>query len=74
MISTITSAYRGIQTAAAGFEKAATEVMKATAPDSSGDLPGAIAGTKTSEIALKANVAVFKVADKMMGELVDTIA
>lgn len=73
MISTITTTYGGLRTAAAGFEKAANNVVKATTPGSEESLPAAIVGTKTSEVAYKANIAVFKTADKMLGELLDTM-
>lgn len=74
MIDISTIASGGIRTAAAGFEKAAKNVVKAAVPDSNADLPAAIVGVKMSEFAFKANIATLNAADRMMGSLLDTIA
>jgi len=50
--------------------------MQATFPDTTGtapDLATSIVGTKTSELAVQANTAVFEAADKMFGTLLDMI-
>lgn len=82
MIDAISTSAAGLRTSANQFEKAAQKVVKATAPQveetasaSSGgdDLAGAIVDTQMSALSFKANAAVFKTGDKMMGALLDTI-
>lgn len=78
MIGALTTAVAGMQQSAQRFDKAAQDVVKATTPGTTntsgdqGDLPTAIVDSKTSELSFKANVAVFKTADKMLGALLDT--
>jgi hypothetical protein len=85
MIDAISTAAAGLRTSANQFEKAAQKVVKATTPEagetaaadpSSGgdDLASAIVDTNMSALSFKANAAVFKTGDKMMGTLLDTIA
>jgi hypothetical protein len=76
MIDAISSAAYGLKTSANQFEKAAQKVVKASAPETGAadDLPAAIVDTQTSALSFKANAAVFKTADRMMGTLLDTLA
>jgi hypothetical protein len=81
MIDAISTAATGIRSSANQFEKAAQRVVQATTPEtgqtsettSSDDLPAAIVDTKMSALSFKANAAVFKTADKMVGTLLDTL-
>lgn len=73
MTTAIGTALGGLSTSAAQFQKAAENVVKAT-EKGDGDLPTAIVDSKTSAVAYKANTAVFKTADKMMGSLLDMFA
>jgi len=75
MINALTTAAAGLQSASQRFEKAAGNVVKAASGDvnsDQGDLPTAIVDSKQSELSFKANAAVFKTADKMLGSLLDT--
>lgn len=74
MTTAITSALGGVSASAAQFDKAAKNVVKAAAPGSADDLAGAIVDTKESELSYKANLSVFKNANKMMGDLLDIMA
>jgi hypothetical protein len=86
MIAAISFAAAGLRTSAAQFAKAAERVVKVTAPatvktsqvqdagNTPDDLAAAVVDTKTSALSYKANAAVFKLADKMMGSLLDTLA
>jgi hypothetical protein len=74
MTNTIMSAIGGMHASTVQFEKAAQNVVKATSTGTDNDLSKAIVDSKTSEKSLKANVAVFKTADKMMGDLLDILA
>jgi hypothetical protein len=86
MISAISSATAGLNASAAQFASAAQRVVKATAPapvqkspmqeaaNAPDDLAAAIVDTKTAAFSYKADAAVFKIADKMMGTLLDTLA
>lgn len=75
MIDAISSAAYGLKASANRFEKAAQKVVAASAPEASmDDLPAAIVDSKTSALSFKANAAVFKTADRMMGTLLDTLA
>lgn len=79
MIDALTTAAAGLKTNANLFEKAAQNVVKATAPqtaetDGRDDLPAAIVAEKSSEIGFSACADVFKTADKMLGGLIDTVA
>lgn len=86
MINAMSNAVYGLRSSAQQFEKAAKNVVSATAPatgnaaaptsasSESGDLATAIVDTKQSALSFKASTAVFRTADKMMGELLDTIA
>lgn len=84
MISALTTAAAGLRSSVQRFDKSAADVVKAASPGTdnttsstngdTGDLPTAIVGTKESDFSFKANAAVFKTADKMMGALLDTIA
>lgn len=85
MINALSAAASGLTAAANRFEKSAQNVVRASVPqtdepDSANaeaafpqDLPAAIVDSKTSEISFRANVAVFKTADKMVGSLLDTL-
>lgn len=83
MIDAISSAASGLRTSAKQFERAAQNVVKASAPrdgdatsetgGTADDLATAVVDTKTSELSFKANAAVFKTANKMIGTLLDTI-
>jgi hypothetical protein len=86
MISAISFATAGLNASAAQFAKAAQRVVKVTAPapvktapaqEATGapdDLPAAIADAKIAAFSYKADAAVFKLADKMMGTLLNTLA
>lgn len=85
MINALSAAASGLTAAANRFEKSAQNVVRASvgqtdnpgsenmeaAPD--GDLSTTIVDTQFSALSFKANVAVFKTADKMVGSLLDTI-
>jgi flagellar hook protein FlgE len=70
MTNAISTALGGMSTSAAQFQKAAENVVNATQKGTE-DLPKAIVDSKTSAYGYKANIAVFKTADKMMGSLLD---
>ncbi len=84
MIDALSTAATGLRSSANQFEKAAQRVVKATTPEtgattaasasSDQDLPAAIVDTQTSALSFKADVALFKTADKMIGTLLDTLA
>jgi hypothetical protein len=82
MIDALSTAAAGLKSSANQFEKAAQKVVKATTPTTgdvptaapSTDLPTAIVDTKTSALSFKADAAVFRTADKMLGTLLDTLA
>jgi hypothetical protein len=84
MIDAISSVTYGLRASAKQFEKAVQNVAKASASrgqndtaetgSTSDDLATAIVDTKTSELSFKANAAVFKTANKMIGTLLDTVA
>ncbi len=74
MLDAITTAAGGIRSAVSQFEKSAQNVVKATSSGADEDLSTAIVDGKQSSLALKANVAVVKTADKMLGSLLDTLA
>jgi len=63
-----------LRNAAAGVQKAANAVVKATQPGSKEDPANAIADSTLGAFAFKANATVLKTADKMLGALLDTIA
>jgi flagellar basal body rod protein FlgC len=85
MIDALSIATGGIAASANRFEKSAQNVVRASVPqtDKQGaepatmaprpDLPTAVVETQVSALSFKANVAVFKTADKMIGTLLDTI-
>ncbi len=73
MTNAITTALGGLNSSAAQFQKAAENVVKA-AGKGTDDLPTAIVDSKMSADSYKANIAVFKTADKMMGSLLDMFA
>ncbi len=73
MTDAIGTALGGLSTSAAQFQKAAENVVKATQKGTD-DLPAAIVDSKTSAYGYKANIAVLKTADKMMGSLLDMFA
>jgi Domain of unknown function (DUF1078). len=80
VINALSTAAAGLRASATRFDKSAADVVKAATPGSTnnteeqGDLPTAIVESKENELSFKANAAVFKTADKMMGTLLDTIA
>lgn len=85
MINALSTAAAGLRTSANQFDKAAQRVVKATTPEagetasaegpaSGDDLAAALVSSKMSELSFKANTAVFKTADKMIGSLLDTVA
>jgi flagellar basal body rod protein FlgC len=74
MFDAIATASGGLRASAAQFESAAKNVVKATVPGSNQDLSAAIVDTRQSETAYKANLAVFKSTDRMMGDLLDILA
>lgn len=74
MTDAIGTALGGIQKSASLFAKSAENVVNATQPGSTEDLAKAIVDSKTTSYAFKANVAVLKTADKMLGTLLDTLA
>jgi hypothetical protein len=74
MTDAIGTALGGIQKSASQFAKSAENVVNATKPGSTEDLAKAIVDGKTTNYAFKANVAVLKTADKMLGTLLDTLA
>lgn len=81
----IYTAAAGLKTSAYQFDSAAQRVVRASVPQTgaatgleaaarqSDDLPAAIADTQTAEFAFKANTAVLKTADKMIGSLLDIL-
>lgn len=74
MSATITTALGGLRASSAQFENATKNVVKAFEPESKQDASTAIVDAKQSEVAFKANLAMFKTADKMMGDLIDITA
>jgi flagellar hook protein FlgE len=83
MIDAISSAVSGLRSSTNQFDNAAQRVVRATTPQtgetaapsaSADELPAAIVDTQMSAMSFKANAAVFKTANKMMGSLLDTIA
>lgn len=74
MTDAIGTALGGIQNSASQFAKAAGNVVNAAKPGSTEDMAKAIVDSKTTNYAFKANVAVLKTADKMLGNLLDTLA
>jgi hypothetical protein len=74
MTDAIGTALGGVQKSASQFAKAAENVVNATKPGSTEDLAKAIVDSKTTSYAFKANVAVLKTADQMLGALLDTLA
>jgi hypothetical protein len=74
MTDAIGTALGGIQRSTSQFAKSAENVVNATRPGSTEDPAKAIVDSKTASYAFKANVAVLKTADKMLGALLDTLA
>jgi hypothetical protein len=70
-----TSAMNGIQTSLRAFDRSAAIVAQATtAPDgatSGPDLVDGIVGANLAAVGVKANVAVLRTADEMLGTLLD---
>ena len=70
-----TSAMNGIQMSLRAFDRSAAMVVQATtAPDgatSGPDLVDGMVGANLAAIGVKANVAVLRTADKMLGTLLD---
>ncbi|GAA0525925.1 flagellar basal body rod protein FlgC [Rhizomicrobium palustre] len=82
MIGALNTAVSGLRSASQRFENAAGNVVKAASPgttdtsnaadQNTGDLATAIVDSNQSALSFKANAAVFKTADKMLGSLLDT--
>jgi hypothetical protein len=70
-----TSAMNGIQTSLRAFDRSAAIVAQATtAPDGATtgpDLVDGIVGANLAAVGVKANVAVLRTADEMLGTLLD---
>jgi len=73
MSSLMSVAAAGATAGMTRFEQSAAEVVKAAAPDSKADLPAAIVRETTNRVAAKADLDVFKMADKAMGTLLDVM-
>ena len=67
-------ALAGMNSSAARFAQSAQDVVKATSPNSTTDPAAAVVGLTTNSLAFRADIAVFKTADRMMGQLLDTLA
>jgi hypothetical protein len=71
-----TSAINGIQTSLRAFDRSASMVAQAasatdSAASGSPDLVDGIIGTNLAVVGLKANIAVLRTADEMLGTLLD---
>ncbi|MBU6299079.1 MAG: flagellar hook protein FlgE [Alphaproteobacteria bacterium] len=64
----------GLRASAARFATDAAKVVKDATIAPSDNLATDLAGTTTDSLAFKANLAVFKLADKTMGTLLDMMA
>jgi len=77
MIDALSTAAAGLRASSVRFDKSAQNVVKAASPDAtnaSPDLATSIVDTKMDAFSFKANAAVFNTADKMLGQLLDTLA
>lgn len=76
MNAAMSIAAAGLRASAARFAIDATKVVQAsnTTLAPSGDLATAVAGMTTDSLAYRANLAVFKMADKTTGALLDMMA
>ena len=74
MSSLISVAAADMGAAAARFETGAVDVAKAAAPGAKADLTAAVVMETTNSLALKADLQVFKMADKAMGTLLDVMS
>jgi hypothetical protein len=69
-----TSAMNGIQSSLRAFDRSAAMVAQATTADGAStgpDLVDGMIGTDLAAIGVKANVAVLRTADEMLGTLLD---
>jgi hypothetical protein len=74
MTNAMSIAAAGVNASAVRFAQNVQDIVGASLPGSRTDLATAIVGATTNELAFKADVAVFKMADKMMGTLLDMMA
>ena len=74
MSSVLSVAATGVQAGMARFESSAVDAVKAAQPGSKDDLPRAMSRETTNSVAARADVQVLKMADRMMGSLLDTTA
>jgi len=74
MSSLMGIAAAGVNAGMARFDQSASDVVKAAMPDSKTDLSTAIVRETTNSVAAKADIEVFKMADKTMGTLLDVKA
>lgn len=69
MNETLSIAAAGMNAGSAAFSKSAADAVKAATSD--GEMPQALAGMALSGFAFRANIAVFKTAERMTGTLLD---
>ncbi len=74
MSSVLNVAAAGLRAGMERFAASAVEAVKAAQPGSNDNLPAALVQVTTNSLAAKADVQVFKMADKMVGTLLDTMA
>lgn len=74
MGSALAIAASGIASAAARFGAAAGQLVRATTSNAPSDSAQPIVDMIEARTAFRANVAVFKAGDKMMGSLLDILA
>lgn len=63
----------GINAANAAFARSASQVVRAATTGTDGTLPRAIVGMTTNSLAMRADIAVFKMADQSMGTLLNIL-
>jgi len=74
MTNVMSVAAAGVQSGMARFDQSATDVVNAATPGSKADLPTAVVRETTNRVAAKADLQVFKMADEMMGSLLDVMS
>ena len=73
MIEAMHTAAAGISAHSAAFAHSAGEVVQAVSLGDDGKLPGAVVGVTTNSLALKADISVFKMADRSVGTLLNIL-
>lgn len=74
MSNLMSVAAAGVQAGTARFETSAIDVVKAAAPGAKTYLAAAVVKETTNSLAVKADLQVFKMADKAMGTLLDVMS